>query len=184
MPQSAPRSKRCEASVCMPWRLAMLRTVAGSNHADSISTFFVFSVIIESKPPITPASATGFSPSAMTRSSVESLRSTPSSVFSDFAIAGATNDDRPARQQVEIKGVRGMSEFVDRVVGGVGGVVDGARTQQFQALRDAFGRRTDLHPANDARRVPAHPSGSSMMIGKTPPVAIPSGGGRVSASRR
>ena len=41
MPQSAPRSKRCEASVCMPWRLAMLRTVAGSNHADSMSTFFV-----------------------------------------------------------------------------------------------------------------------------------------------
>src|SRR5271166_4007036 len=47
MPQSAPRSKRCEASVCMPWRLAMRRMIAGSNHADSISTFVVFSMITE-----------------------------------------------------------------------------------------------------------------------------------------
>ena len=93
-----------------------------------------------------------------------------------FAIAGAAHDDRAAFQQVEIEGVRGMSEFVDRVVGGVGGVVDGARTQQFQPLHDVLGRRTDLHAANDARRVPRTAFGVVDDDGKTLPVVIPSEG--------
>ena len=46
-PGSAPRSKRCEASVCIAWRRAVRRMEAGSNHADSISTLRVFSVIGE-----------------------------------------------------------------------------------------------------------------------------------------
>ena len=91
----------------------MLRTVAGSNHADSISTFFVFSVIIESKPPMTPASATGFSASAMTRSSVVSLAIDAVERLQHFAVAGAAHDDLAAFQQIEIEGMRGMSEFVD-----------------------------------------------------------------------
>ena len=97
----------------MPWRLAMLRTVAGSNHADSISTFVVFSVIIESKPPMTPASATGFSASAMTRSSVVSVWSDAIKRLENLAITGAAHDDRAAFQQIEIEGVRGMPELVD-----------------------------------------------------------------------
>ena len=47
--------------MCSPCRFDMLRTVTGSHHADSIRMFLVFSVIIVSKPPITPASPTGFS---------------------------------------------------------------------------------------------------------------------------
>ena len=56
----------------------------------------------------------------------------------DFAFAGAAHDDRAAFQQVEIEGVRGMAEFVDRIVRRVGGVVDGARAQQFQPLGDVL----------------------------------------------
>ena len=70
-----------------------------------------------------------------------------------FAFARAAHDDRAAFQQVEIEGVRGMAELVERVVGGVGGVVDGARAQQFQALDDVLRRWADLHVANDARGV-------------------------------
>ncbi len=80
--KSAPRSKRCEASVCRPCRFDDLRIVAGSNHAASTSTFFVAGVIIESHPPITPASDNARRSSAITRSSGSSVRSTPSSVLS------------------------------------------------------------------------------------------------------
>ena len=80
--KSAPRSKRCEASVCNPCRRELLRMVTGSHHADSIRTLRVFCVIMVSNPPITPARATGLRASATTRSSGVSLRSTPSSVFS------------------------------------------------------------------------------------------------------
>ena len=80
--KSAPRSKRWEASVCKPCRLETLRMVAGSHQADSIRMLRVFSVIMVSNPPITPASPTGFLASQTTRSSTLSLRSTPSRVRS------------------------------------------------------------------------------------------------------
>src|SRR5579871_6985679 len=80
--KSAPRSKRCDASVCSACRRDILRTIHGSHHADSIRTFLVFSVIMVSYPPMTPASPTGFLASHTTRSSEVSLRSTPSRVLS------------------------------------------------------------------------------------------------------
>ena len=70
-----------------------------------------------------------------------------------FTFARAAHDDGAAFQQVEIEGVRRMAKLVDRVVGRVGGVVDGARTQQFQPLGDVLRRWADLHVANDARGV-------------------------------
>ena len=39
--RSAPRSNRCDASVCMPSRRAVRRIVTGSHHAASRRTFFV-----------------------------------------------------------------------------------------------------------------------------------------------
>jgi hypothetical protein len=53
--------------------------LAWSNHADSTRMFFVSGVIIESQPPMTPASESGLRSSAMTRSSASSTRSVPSS---------------------------------------------------------------------------------------------------------
>ena len=57
--RSAPRSKRCDASVCSPWRLAVRRTLAGWKCAHSSSTRVVAGVTSLSAPPITPASASG-----------------------------------------------------------------------------------------------------------------------------
>ena len=78
-----------------------------------MSTFFVCSVIIESKPPITPASATGFLASAMTRSSVDELAVDAVERLQRLTFARAAHDDRAAFQQVEIESVRGMAELVD-----------------------------------------------------------------------
>ncbi len=77
--RSAPRSKRCEASVCRPWRRALRRTLAGSNQAASMRTFLVSAVIMESQPPMTPARPCAREWSATTRSSASSIRSEPSS---------------------------------------------------------------------------------------------------------
>ena len=93
----------------------------------------------------------------------------------DFAFARAAHDDRAAFQQVEIEGVRGMAELVDGVVGRVGGVVDGARAQQFQTLDDGLRRRADLHIANDARGVSRAALGVFDDDGEDPSAVIPTG---------
>ena len=79
---SVPRSKRCEASVCMPRERDVLRTARGSKCAPSRRTRVVFSEIAVASPPMTPARATGFSASAITRCWGVSARATPSSVTS------------------------------------------------------------------------------------------------------
>ena len=66
----------------MPWRRAARRTTRASKYAHSSSTRVVLAEISLSPPPMTPANPTGPSPSQMTRSSVCSARSTPSSVTS------------------------------------------------------------------------------------------------------
>ena len=75
-----PRSLRIDDSECKPLRRAVLRIWIGSKLAASINTFVVFSSISVSNPPITPASAMGFSPSVMTISESSKGRSTSSSV--------------------------------------------------------------------------------------------------------
>ncbi len=66
--------------MCSPCRRAVRRTPLASNIALSSRMRVVTSETSLVWPPITPASATGFSASAMTRSSAVSLRSLPSSV--------------------------------------------------------------------------------------------------------
>ena len=131
----------------------MLRTVAGSNHADSISTFFVRSVII------------GVEAAHHASQRDRLLRVGDDEVFGrelavnaverlqNFAFARAAHDDRAALQQIEIEGVRGMAKLVQRIVGGVSDVVDGARAQQLQTLDDVLRRRADLDVADDARGI-------------------------------
>ncbi len=87
---STPRSKRCDASECRPRRLAVRRTLRGSNVAASSSTSVVSAETSLVAPPITPASATGPRPSAMTTSCSCRARSTPSSVV--------MRSPRPARR--------------------------------------------------------------------------------------
>ena len=129
------------------------RIDAGSNHADSMSTFLVASVIMVSKPPMTPAMATAFFASAMTRSSGVSLRSMPSRVFTHFAVAGAAHDDLAAFELVEIEGVRGMADLVEHVIRGVGHVVDRREPISSRRLATLSGDGFDGDAAHDARGV-------------------------------
>ena len=75
-----PFSKRLELSVLKPNFLAVKRTLPLLNVAASNTTVFVSSVIPEFAPPITPATATGFSSSAITRLSVFKVLSISSNV--------------------------------------------------------------------------------------------------------
>ena len=63
-----------------PVFLDVFLTVSGLKYALSRSMFVVPSLTSVSAPPMTPASATGFSPSQIRRSSAESFLSTPSKV--------------------------------------------------------------------------------------------------------
>ena len=79
---SAPRSKRCEASVCIPSPLAVLRMLAGSQYAASSATTVVVSPTSLAAPPITPARARALLGPATTPASGPRVRSTPSRVMS------------------------------------------------------------------------------------------------------
>ena len=77
---STPRSKRYEASVERPRAFEARRTLGASNPADSMRTRVVASVTAVEAPPITPATATGASASAITSVPSGRSRATPSSV--------------------------------------------------------------------------------------------------------
>ena len=77
---STPRSKRNEASVCRPCRLAVRRMDTASKHALSRNTAVVASVTPLPCPPNTPAMHSPPLTSAIIRSSALSFRSTPSRV--------------------------------------------------------------------------------------------------------
>ena len=64
----------------MPWSRAVVRTEEPSKQADSNTMVVVSSIIPLYSPPITPAIATGFLLSAMTKFSWVNVRSTPSKV--------------------------------------------------------------------------------------------------------
>jgi len=78
---STPRSKRCEASVFNPVFFEVFRMQTGSKYALSRRIFVVESSISEFNPPITPARATGFSPSQIISISGSRRRSFPSRVI-------------------------------------------------------------------------------------------------------
>ena len=80
--QSAPRSKRWDASVNSLKRRAAFRMTLGRNQAASSSTLRVSAVISVACPPITPASATGLSASQIARCPPVRSRSSPSRVTS------------------------------------------------------------------------------------------------------
>ena len=77
---STPFEYFADASVLLPRALAVFLILSRANFADSNITAFVVSLISEFNPPITPASATGFTPSQMTRLFSLSSYSSSSSV--------------------------------------------------------------------------------------------------------
>ena len=88
-------------------------------YADSRRTSVVESETSEDRPPITPASATGFSTSQITRSSSSSSRSTPSRVVSRSPGLGPADHDPGPGEPVEVERVQRLPELQHRVVGGV-----------------------------------------------------------------
>ena len=79
---SVPRSKRILASVLRPSALLVRRTESGAKYALSRTMVRVSAVTSLSAPPMTPATATGRSASAITSISGLSVRVCPSSVRS------------------------------------------------------------------------------------------------------
>ena len=96
-PMSPPRSKRIDASVLRPSFLLVRRTDAGSKYALSIATRVVVADTSDARPPITPATATAWSRSAITSIDASSVRASPSRVVSRSpAFAMRTMSDPPA----------------------------------------------------------------------------------------
>ena len=77
--KSTPRSKRWDASVCIPNCRARPATASGVKKALSRKTCRVLSLTADSRPPITPAIASARSVSAITRVSAGITRDSPSS---------------------------------------------------------------------------------------------------------
>jgi len=103
--KSAPRSNRCEASVCSPCRREVLRTVTGSHHADSIKNIPRLVGDHGVVAAITPASPTGFFASATT--DLPKLACAPPIERLQFlAVSRFSNDEPAALSKSHIEDVR------------------------------------------------------------------------------
>ncbi len=78
-----------------------------------------------SNPPMTPASATGFTAVGDDQIFRRKLALHSVQRLQSFAGERPPHQNLTALEQVEIKDVRGMPHLPQRVVGSVGGVVDG-----------------------------------------------------------
>ena len=178
MPRSAPRSKRCEASVWSPWRLAVRRTVAGWNQADSTRTRRVPAEISESPPPITPARALPRSRSAMTRSSGSSSRSLPSRVVIRSPGRAVRTTISAPGHLVEVEGVERVAQLEQHQVGDVDHVGDGADAAALQPPLQPERRRADGDPLD-------HPGGvAGALLRRLDADLDRLGGGRAVLARR
>ena len=70
-----------------------------------------------------------------------------------LAAEGAAHQNLAAFEQVEIEDVGGMPHLPEGVVGGVGGVVDGALIDESKSLGNIVWRSLDGDAANDASGV-------------------------------
>ena len=91
---STPRSKRLDASEGSLCRRAVRKTDIASKWAASITTWVVLAESSVVAPPITPARPIGPESSVISRSSADSVRSTPSSVVSRSPARGPSYHDR------------------------------------------------------------------------------------------
>ena len=97
----------------------MYMIVGGSHAAASINTLVVVAETSDSSPPMVPARPEALPASATTRSSGTRVRSTPSRVVSFSPGFAPADDDRFARNLVEIECVKGLTELEHHIVGHV-----------------------------------------------------------------
>ena len=76
-----------------------------------------------------------------------------------LARLGAAHNDLAALEFVQVKGVRRLADFVQRVVAGIGHVADAALLDQLQAMRNLLRRWSHLHSAHHTSRVTRAPFG-------------------------
>ena len=126
---------------------------AGRNAPTSIRMSIVFSSTSDSAPPITPATATGFSASAMTSMSVVSVRVFAVQGCDRFAVPRPPDNDSLARQFVQIKRVKRLPHFQHHVIGHIHDIVDGPLPCRFQSRLHPCGRRPDFHAPHQPRRI-------------------------------
>ena len=143
--KSAPRSKRCEASVCSPWRRDSAEP-SGSNQADSIRMFFVL------------LGDHGVEAAHDARQRDRLFRVGDDQVFGRelalhaiqrfqrFASLRPPNDHAAAFEQIEIEDVRGFAPLPQDVVGGVDRIADGPLIDQLQPPGDVRRRGLDGRP--------------------------------------
>ena len=102
--------------------------------------------------------------------------------FQCFAAERPPHQNLSAFEQIEIEDVGGMSHLPQRVIGRVGGIVDGALIDQQQPLGDRVGRRFDVYIANDPRRITGAAGGIGDFDGE-PRVAFGAAGSFESTAR-
>ena len=103
--------------------------------------FRVFSVIIVSYPPITPASPTGFSRvaddkifrSQLALDAIESLKR--------LAVARLAHNNLPAFEQVHIEHMRRLPHLPQNIIGSVDGIRNRPLIEQLQPMRNFLRRR-------------------------------------------
>ena len=140
-----PRSKRMLASVFSPRALLVRRTDSALKCALSKTIVLVSFVTSESPPPMTPATATARSASAMTSISGDSSRCFPSSVSSDFARSGRPHANLAAAEASMVERMHRLTELEQHVVGDVHDVAGGPHAGGAQARLHPVRRRSDRH---------------------------------------
>src|SRR5713101_7060753 len=73
--------------------------------------------------------------------------------FEGLAAESASHQNLAAFEQIEVVHVCRLAHFPQRVVGGVGGVIDGTLLHEHQSLGDVSGRWLDFNIANNASGV-------------------------------
>ncbi len=161
---STPRSKRCDASVCMPSLRARPMIADGAKCALSRKTLRVASVTRESWPPMTPAERERLRLVGDDEEFRIDLRLAAVEQFQRFADATAAHDDR-AGQRVIVERMQRLAEFEHDQIGHVDDRADrtqAAATQAFGQPQRRLRARVDAfdHAAQIARaigaRVDAH----------------------------
>ena len=132
----------------------MRRIVAGAKLALSSKSDVVAALTSEFMPPITPASATGVSPSQISRSSWAQF---PLDAVKSRKLYGCSRRSarRSAlrRQPIKIEGMQRLAGFEHDIVGHIDDVVDGADAAGFEAEAQPRRRRGDVDLVDDARRI-------------------------------
>ena len=149
---SAPRSKRCEASVCIPSARAARRMARGSQYAASRATVRVESPTSLEAPPMIPARASGASGPATTPTGTRSARSrsTPSRVVTRSPARAQRTCKRPPGTRARSNACVGLAHLHHDVVGEVDEVADGPHPDRLEALSHP-GRRGPEPHVEDAR---------------------------------